>query len=203
MKPNSYIKNYLKDDKKDKSKKKRNIIIIMLVLLCLFNPIDKIRKTIYLNVERKKEENDSVSLKKTYKMPIKKGKMFKDYGNLPLVGGNTEYHSGIDFVCYDDSSVETIEEGIVVFSGYDDEYGNCVEVKHKTKEETFYTFYAKLSSTYVSVGQTLSKRQTIGKLKEANGYSDSTNYAILHFEVRKNKGRGNEVNPKKYIYCYK
>ncbi|HYK74232.1 MAG TPA: M23 family metallopeptidase, partial [Pseudoneobacillus sp.] len=117
---------------------------------------------------------------------------------LPTVGGyissNMGYrwnkmHKGIDIARPSNRTIKTVDNGVVVFAGWDGGYGNKIIVDH---QNGYRTVYAHLSSIEVNVGQTVPKGSQIGVMG-STGDSTGTH---LHFEVYRN---GALVNPLKYL----
>jgi murein DD-endopeptidase MepM/ murein hydrolase activator NlpD len=94
-------------------------------------------------------------------------------------------HKGIDIARPSDRTIKTVDNGVVVFAGWDGGYGNKVIVDH---QNGYRTVYAHLSSISVNVGQTVPKGSRLGDMGSTG---DSTG-VHLHFEVYKN---GSLVNP--------
>lgn len=116
----------------------------------------------------------------------------------PTVGGyissNMGYrwnkmHKGIDIARPSNRTIKTVDNGVVVFAGWDGGYGNKIIVDH---QNGYRTVYAHLSSIEVNVGQTVPKGSQIGVMG-STGDSTGTH---LHFEVYRN---GALVNPLKYL----
>ncbi len=78
--------------------------------------------------------------------------------------------------------------GRVTRAGWFSSYGYCIDIQHSNG---YLTRYAHLSKINVSVGQTVSKGQSIGKV----GNSGNSTGPHLHFEIRLN---GNTKNPMNY-----
>ncbi|MGI6730537.1 MAG: peptidoglycan DD-metalloendopeptidase family protein [Anaerovoracaceae bacterium] len=98
-------------------------------------------------------------------------------------------HTGADFRNPKGTPIYAADDGVVTFAGYSGSYGNIVKLSHGNGLETWYAHCDKMS---VSVGQTVSKGQTIatvGITGRATGYH-------LHFEVRKS---GVPQNPMNYL----
>ena len=98
-------------------------------------------------------------------------------------------HSGIDIAASSGTTVVASRNGKVVSAGYSGSYGNLIVISHGNGMETA---YAHLSSIKVSVGETVSQGQLIGKV----GSTGRSTGPHLHFEIRVN---GTAVNPSKYI----
>lgn len=111
-------------------------------------------------------------------------------------------HTGIDIAGEHHAKVLAVADGEVTWSGVQNGYGNCIEVKHVVNGETIYSFYAHLSEIKVQKGQKVLQGETIA-LEGGDPNSDpnpgnSTGHH-LHFEIRTKSGYGNDVDPNKYI----
>ncbi len=98
-------------------------------------------------------------------------------------------HTGVDLRNPKGTPIKAADDGVVTFASYSGSYGNIVKLSHGNGLETW---YAHCDSMSVSVGQKVSKGQTIatvGITGRATGYH-------LHFEVRKN---GVPQNPMNYL----
>ena len=112
-----------------------------------------------------------------------------------LLLGKQSFHTGIDLVGNKDSKVLCVKEGKVTWAGWQNGYGNCVEVKHKEDNgEIFYTFYAHMqnNSICVSKGQILQEGQVVG-VQGTNSTGDH-----LHFEIR--LADKSKINPVSYLF---
>lgn len=97
-------------------------------------------------------------------------------------------HRGVDMVS-SDRSIMAADEGVVLFAGVKNGYGNCIIVNHRNGYKTLYGHLSKIS---VSVGDIVEKGQNIGVMGDT-GNSTGTH---LHFEIMKH----DEVqNPLKYL----
>lgn len=97
------------------------------------------------------------------------------------------WHPGIDLPNRASPPVVASDTGTVVVAGWPDNYGygNRVIVDHGNG---YQTLYAHLSNVYVSIGQSVSRGQSIGQMG-STGRSTGTH---LHFEIRY---KGIAVNP--------
>lgn len=82
-----------------------------------------------------------------------------------------------------------IGEGSVVYAGFDQELGNTVIIRHPNKWISIYAHAQKLS---VQTGQTVTQKQTLGRV----GKTGQTEQSMLHFELRQ---ESKNVNPMDFI----
>ena len=97
------------------------------------------------------------------------------------------YHPGIDVPNNSAPAIVASDGGVIIVSGWPDSYGygNRVVIDHGNG---YSTLYAHLSNIYVSVGQKVSRGETIGQMG-SSGRSTGTH---LHFEIR---FKGRALNP--------
>ncbi|HYF92953.1 MAG TPA: peptidoglycan DD-metalloendopeptidase family protein [Symbiobacteriaceae bacterium] len=113
---------------------------------------------------------------------------------FPVVGELTSpfaprwgsFHYGIDLAASEGTPVLAADSGMVVFRGWDGNYGYVLHVDHGGGEMV--TWYAHLSGFAVSQGETVTKGQVIGYVGNT-GFSTGPH---LHYEVHVN---GTAVNP--------
>lgn len=109
----------------------------------------------------------------------------------PTHGGLTQYfawyHPGIDLANRVAPVIVASDGGTVIVAGWPDSYGygNRVIIDHGNG---YQTIYAHLSNIYVTIGQKVSRGQSIGQMG-STGRSTGTH---LHFEIRY---KGIAVNP--------
>lgn len=110
----------------------------------------------------------------------------------PIFNSRT-FHSGVDIGGPFRGSIRASNSGKVIYSGWYGGYGKVVIVDHgNVNGRPITTLYAHMDSTGVSVGEYVSKGQTIG-YEGTTGYSTGPH---VHFEVRVN---GKPNNPLNYI----
>ena len=108
-----------------------------------------------------------------------------------------EFHTGIDIARPGAASIygkpivaaQTGKVFVVKYSNTG--YGNYVLIQHNAN---LYTLYAHCSSIATSIGQTVSRGQTIAYI----GSSGNSTGPHLHFEVRTSASYGSHVNPMNY-----
>lgn len=105
------------------------------------------------------------------------------------ITGRRSMHHGIDIAGKTGSAILAMADGLVVFSGRKQGYGNIVEIRHGSGLETW---YAHNQGNLVQEGDLVRRGQEIAKL----GSTGSSTGPHVHFEVRKN---GTPVNPKNYL----
>lgn len=103
--------------------------------------------------------------------------------------GRLAFHSGLDFAAPKGTSARVTSEGRVIFAGWKNAYGNCVDVDHGLG---FVTRYAHLSAISVKEGQKVSKGTVVG-IQGSTGRSTGNH---LHYEVRY---EGRPLNPKPFL----
>lgn len=117
-----------------------------------------------------------------------------DYGqtSFPSSRQRTRFHRGIDISAMFGDKIESAENGVVIFNRFSGNYGNLVILRHSKNSKVFYTVYAHLQNSYVSIGQKIQKFENIGEV----GSTGNSVGPHLHFELRfKNNNRGSSVDP--------
>lgn len=118
------------------------------------------------------------------------GRLTSGYGNRRHpVTGRYAFHAGIDLANSKGTAILASRNGQVVFAGSQGTYGKLIIISHGSGIETA---YAHLSAINVSVGQTVTQGEQIGKM----GSTGRSTGSHLHFEIRMN---GGTVNPLKYF----
>ncbi|MBN7774426.1 M23 family metallopeptidase [Clostridium aminobutyricum] len=98
-------------------------------------------------------------------------------------------HYGVDLRNPQGTPFGAAADGVVTCASYSGTYGNIIKVDHGGGLQTY---YAHCDSMYVSVGDKVTKGQTLGTVGRTG---NATGY-VLHFEVRIN---GVAQNPMNYI----
>jgi murein DD-endopeptidase MepM/ murein hydrolase activator NlpD len=88
-------------------------------------------------------------------------------------------HLGVDYAAPIGTSVRSVGDGVIEFSGKQNGFGNVVKVKHQNQTSTV---YAHLSKINVRVGQAISQGQSVGLV----GMTGLSTGPHLHFEYRVN-----------------
>jgi len=122
--------------------------------------------------------------------PVRKGWISSGYGERtdPFTGERAR-HDGLDFVAARGSDVLSVANGVVVFAGTRNGYGNTIEIDHGNG---YRTRYAHNESMLVEPGTQVSAGQLIAKL----GSTGRTSTPHVHFEVLQN---GVALNPAKFV----
>lgn len=107
----------------------------------------------------------------------------------PFGGRGYEYHEGQDIDAAYGTSVMVTAGGKVTIAGWQRGYGNVVYIDHGSGLSTRYGHLSKID---VSVGQAVTRGQTIG-LVGSTGRSTGPH---LHYEVRINN---QPVDPRQYL----
>lgn len=109
------------------------------------------------------------------------------YFRRPINGGTKTQglhgRNGIDLGSYHGAPIYAAAAGVVIInkaSGWNGGYGNYIVIKHSNGTQTL---YAHLSENMVSLGQTVTKGQQIGKMGKTGRVRGPTG-VHLHFEIR-------------------
>jgi murein DD-endopeptidase MepM/ murein hydrolase activator NlpD len=161
----------------------------------------------YVNVEVRKMNEDQIheitknvtQIKPLFHRPflqLKNSKMlggFADYRKYrykgKLIKGADAYHKGMDFASIKNATVQSAEDGIVVFTGFLGLYGNSIIIEHGMG---VFTLYSHLAEIKVREGDKVSRGMEIG-------ITDTTGLAVgdhLHFGVLV---QGLEVHPIEWL----
>jgi len=113
-----------------------------------------------------------------------------DFGpRIHPVYGVPSVHGGTDFACSTGDPVLAIEDGVVIYRGYDQIYGNRLVVDHGGG---IASWYAHLQGFNVQVNAAVKQGQTLGTC-DSTGLSTG---AHLHLEIRVENDR---QDPMKYL----
>ncbi|MFD5115153.1 MULTISPECIES: M23 family metallopeptidase [unclassified Streptomyces] len=104
-------------------------------------------------------------------------------------------HSGIDFRAATGSSVVAVGTGTVVEAGWGGSYGNNIVLR---MNDGTYTQYGHLASVGVSVGQSVTPGQRIGR----SGATGNVTGPHLHFEARTSPDYGSDIDPVAYLRAH-
>jgi murein DD-endopeptidase MepM/ murein hydrolase activator NlpD len=155
------------------------------------------KEKIAINKERRKDEdsrkkdNDRDSstvrasetranrlVKTDFLWPLK-GKITSGFGvRSDPFSGEKKFHNGIDISAELNTPVKSVADGTIIFSGWKDEYGNLVVVKHSNG---YVSVYGHNSTIKVHDGDTVKKGQIIS----LSGMTGAVTGAHLHFELQK------------------
>lgn len=121
----------------------------------------------------------------SFSKPVKNSIITSRYGYR-----REEFHTGLDMAVSTGTPIYAAQDGKVIFSGINGNYGNLVKIEHKFG---YVTYYAHCSKLLVKEGENVKRGQKIA-LVGSTGRSTGPH---VHFEIRKN---GNLLNPYNYIY---
>jgi len=103
---------------------------------------------------------------------------------------NAKQHYGIDIVAAPNASVVATQEGTVIFTGFDSNVGNIIQLQHKNGFVSIYKHNAMLLKR---MGDKVRTGEAIAIVGDTGNLSTG---AHLHFELWY---KGNPVNPELYI----
>ena len=147
------------------------------------------------NKENNNNDNNGGSTKPTgsFQWPVPSShNITSNYGyRIHPISGTKKLHAGVDIGAAGGANIVAADAGTVILSsfGYNGGYGNYVIISHGNG---ITTRYAHCSNLYVSVGQSVSKGQTIA----AVGSTGASTGNHCHFEVRID---GESKNPLNYL----
>ncbi|MDR1344542.1 MAG: M23 family metallopeptidase [Tannerellaceae bacterium] len=101
-----------------------------------------------------------------------------------------KFHSGMDFSAPTGTDIYATGNGVIVFSGWKQNYGNCITIDHGFGYQTLYGHMSKMN---VRVGQKVTRGEIIGHVGDT-GLSTGPH---LHYEVIV---RGKHNDPSKYYF---
>lgn len=139
---------------------------------------------------KEKAEVYKESLAETRQSPMAKG-TYRLTARFGQTGGywSSGVHTGLDFAGPTGTPILAAASGKVISSGYEGSYGNQVIIDHGGG---YQTTYAHLSGINVSVGETVSTGDQVGR----RGSTGNSTGAHLHFEVTKD---GKFVDPEGWL----
>jgi murein DD-endopeptidase MepM/ murein hydrolase activator NlpD len=103
--------------------------------------------------------------------------------------GQASQHYGVDIAAAEGSAIRSATDGVVVQAGYDEGYGNFVQVR---AQRGFSYIYGHMSRILTRNGARVATGQVIGLV----GHTGHATGPHLHFEVRQN---GTPQNPRYYL----
>lgn len=110
--------------------------------------------------------------------PIRDGWSSSNFGwRLDPFTGKNAMHEGVDFVVPEGTPILAAASGIVVYSGYHEQYGNMLEIDHG---HDIVTRYAHASRLLAKIGQVVRRGQEVAKA----GSTGRSTGNHMHFEVR-------------------
>lgn len=125
------------------------------------------------------------------------GRISSEFGGRNLSWASSN-HRGIDVANGIGTPIVAAGDGVVSRTGTLGTYGNIVMITHSVNGKIYTTLYAHLSSSSVSVGQSVAKGQSIGRM----GNTGRVSGPHLHFEFHVGGWTGygpSAVNPRSYV----
>jgi murein DD-endopeptidase MepM/ murein hydrolase activator NlpD len=103
------------------------------------------------------------------------------------VFGYDAAHRGVDYSAPAGTKIRSVAAGVVKFAGWQNGYGNVVEIQHDSKHATLYAHMQKIAPG-VRAGVRLAQGDLVGHV----GMTGWATGPHLHFELKRN---GGQVNP--------
>jgi murein DD-endopeptidase MepM/ murein hydrolase activator NlpD len=100
------------------------------------------------------------------------------------------FHAGMDFAASIGTSIYATGNGTIISAGWEQGYGNCVQINHGYG---YLTLYGHMSAFKVRAGQTVKRGDVIGLV----GSTGKSTGPHLHYEVHY---KGEVMNPQNYYF---
>ncbi len=158
--------------------KRFNTTAEKLIQLNKLNPKNPIHPNQEILIENYKIVK-SFKVKKIFIQPVE-GYITSGYGYRvnPFISNIRHFHKGIDIAANMGTPIKAARDGLVVFSGRLEGYGNCIFIRH---QDDYITVYGHNKINKVKVGDIVYQGQEIAEVGRT-GYATGPH---LHFEVRK------------------
>ncbi len=127
-----------------------------------------------------------------FSYPIERSKFWlsSPFGPRRIGRHAWKFHYGVDMAACRGTPVQAAASGIIIESGVNTGFGNCIVIMHNHK---YKTRYAHLNARYVKLGEKVARGKVIGSVG-ATGHvrSRGNDASHLHFEVY---SFGRRINP--------
>lgn len=147
----------------------------------------RIEKSIEENKRKYLEENNLSFISGTWPVPLYR-EISSPFGyRVHPITGERSFHKGIDIPAPQNTEIVSSDDGIVIFSGVQNGYGNVVKIKHFDGKNTV---YAHNTLNIVKEGDIVRQSQVIAKV----GTTGNSTGNHLHFETIVNEENLNPIN---------
>jgi len=117
--------------------------------------------------------------------------MASGYGwRIDPIYHSRRFHAGMDFAAPTGTDIYATGNGTVISAGWEQGYGNCVQINHNYG---YQTLYGHMSAFKVRAGQTVKRGDVIGLV----GSTGKSTGPHLHYEVH---FKGEIMNPQNYYF---
>lgn len=149
------------------------------------------RKISFLHQENEREERKiKTALERVPTLWPVNGELRSFFGyRIHPVTGSYQFHNGVDIVANYSSAIKASASGVISKAGWEDGYGNVLEIEHGNG---FVSRYAHCSQLLVSAGSIVKKGEIIA-LVGSTGLSTGPH---LHYEIHK---YGQPMDPVHYL----
>jgi len=140
------------------------------------------------------KEEKILFLGSLFKDPLRgKGKLTSSFGTrIDPFSHKPTFHGGVDIAVPIGTNVYPAMPGIVIFTGFENDYGYLVIIDHGFG---YQTYYGHLSKIIINTGTSVD----FDKVIALTGNTGKTTGPHLHFEIRYNKKK---VNPFNLMYLF-
>lgn len=153
---------------------------------CMIEGI-RIEKAIKEDRRKELEENNLSFVPGIWPVPLY-SEISSPFGErIHPITGEQSFHKGIDIPAPQNTEIVSSDDGIVIFSGMQNGYGNVVKIKHFDGKNTV---YAHNTLNVVQEGDIVRQGQTIAKV----GTTGNSTGNHLHFETIVNEENLNPIN---------
>ncbi len=175
-------------------------ISLVLILACYYmdNSISSNNKNTTTNQVVENQISDNLIYNGKFPIPVENFiKVTSKFGYREASGVVHSNHTGIDLVGTKNSNIVCVKEGEVTWAGWQNGYGNCVEVKHIDESgTTFYSFYGHMQDNSLKV--TKGQQVILGQVVGIQGSTGNSTGDHLHFEIR--LADKTKVDPAPYLF---
>ncbi|MFN3603334.1 MAG: peptidoglycan DD-metalloendopeptidase family protein [Leptonema sp. (in: bacteria)] len=158
--------------------KKFNTTVKELVKINNLRPNDRLKPNTKIYIDKFKIVKE-YKVRNYFLKPVE-GYITSTFGfrKNPFINNMNHFHKGIDIGADLGTPILAAKEGLVIYSGRMEGYGNCIFIRH---QDGYITVYGHNKTNYVKTGDIVARGQKIGEVGRT-GFATGPH---LHFEIRK------------------